>query len=129
MGLLWASPNGQLVYIPHYWRVYMLLSTFDPYGSYMGVPIWAWPYRTITQGAHIGLLSEPHMGPYGSAHMGLTECDLYGRAHMGKLVCIPHWAHMGLLSVPNIGPLLACPYGPARIYHTRGPYGIAIWVM
>ena len=58
----------------------------------MGKPVLI-PYWT-----HIGLLSEPHMGPYGSAHMGLTECDLYGRAHMGKLVCIPHWAHMGLLS-------------------------------
>ena len=57
----------------HYWRVSLRLSALNPYGPYMSVPIWAWPYRTNTQEAHIGLLSGPHMGLLLAAHMGLAE--------------------------------------------------------
>ena len=58
-----------------------------PQWTQMGVPIWAWPYVTITHGSHIGLLSRPHMGqfwecPYGLGRMG-NIWVIYGLAHMG----------------------------------------------
>ena len=67
-----------------------------------------------------------YIGPFWAVHIGPK---IYGR-------CNPHWAHMGLLSGPHTGPLWAAhmglsvwdPYGQARIHHTRGPYGLAIWV-
>ena len=69
-----------------------------PHWTQMGVPIWAWPYVTITHGSHIGLLSRPHMGQF-------WECP-YG--------------------LDRMGPILACPYGQARIHPTLGQYGLAI---
>ena len=64
---------------------------------------------------------------------------LYGCAHIGKPVYIPHWAHKSLLSGPHIGLLWVCPYGlvcmgpiwtyqygQARIHPTLGPFGLGV---
>ena len=76
-------------YLGPTWVYYMGLAEWDPYGSYKGVHIWASPYTS-----HTGLIWAFYLGPtwvlYGSAHMGLTVCEPYGLAHMGKLVYIPH---------------------------------------
>jgi len=57
-----------------------------PHWTHMGVPTWAWPYGTITHGAHIGLLSGPHMG--------LIWACPYGHTFM-SLLSGPTWVHYG----------------------------------
>ena len=71
MSLLSGTHIGPL------WAAHMRLSALDPYGSYI---------------SHTGPKWACYLGPtwvlYGSAHMGLTVCEPYGRAHMGKLVSV-----------------------------------------
>jgi len=66
-------------------------------------PIWVGPYG-------LGRMGPSQMGPILACYLGPTWVS-YGRAHMGKLVYIPHWPNMGLLSRPHMGTLWAFPYG------------------
>ena len=75
----------------------MVLTVWDPYGSYKGVPIWASSVTSHTRPIWAYYLG-PTTVPNGSAHMGLTVWDLYG-LYMG----VPIWA-------TRIHPKLS-PYG------------------
>ena len=94
----------------------MGVTVWDPYVSYMGVPVY------IQHRAHIGLLSGSHIGhiwafSYTSNIGPISACYL-----------CPIWAFP---YTSNIGPIWACYLGPvwviygrARINPTKGPYGL-----
>ena len=111
----------------------MCLTVWDPYGSSMGVAIWATRiHRTYgiaiwaTHGSIIGvsICACPHW-----THMGPIRACPYGQALLHPILSLTVWAnpytsHTGL---GRMGPICACPYGKARIHPKLGPCVIAIW--
>ena len=85
-------------------------------------PVWAWylvPTCVLYGLALMSLVFGPHVGPLWACPYRLVRSGpiwvLYGRAHMGKYIHIPHWSHMGLLSVECIIPDMECVFSRSRV--------------
>ena len=95
------GPYGIAIWAPHSKPVYIT------YGSYMGVPIWTYPYTPHTRS-----ICACYLGPtwvlYGCAHIGLTVWDPY-ESYMGVHIwASPYISHTGPIKACYLDACLHC---------------------